>query len=418
MIRVPLSTEKAPKATRSAIFFMLMLAFCVVFSILSLEHLQSILNSVMEPLATMVDNNTHTHSKIETEKEIEKDERLLPKSLLDEIRAYRNISVEERPRPPKTPGAFLHVGKAGGSTLCQVHAYSFHSFVLKGKKPNTINGTAIENYFGTLTTYIHTPDFQKWEASMQQNTNPTYYPDYSFYVANLRDPLSKLLSTLTYMHPANGFDGVKSRSTRNACKAYFQCFPTVESFSEHLGDDPLNFNYPFEPTENPFGKNATTCRDLARASMANKVQFCVDHLLWNTKGILEGIPGWKNGPDTSANSTLNGGKPRSFFAIRSEHMDRDFLDVNKILGDPHPVLLKDLGTPRLRVQSANKAVTKAITDQGRSRLCQALLPEYKAYFLALSRAINLTPRDRQVSLELSRSNCPTLDWLQSHSDFI
>ena len=39
-----------------------------------------------------------------------------PSSLLDEIRAYYgNISIAERPRPPKTLGAFLHVGKAGGT---------------------------------------------------------------------------------------------------------------------------------------------------------------------------------------------------------------------------------------------------------------------------------------------------------------
>ena len=57
--------------------------------------------------------------------------RSLSSNVLDEIQAYLSIDVTQRLLPPNTPGAFLHVGKAGGSTLCSVHPLSFHSFVLK-----------------------------------------------------------------------------------------------------------------------------------------------------------------------------------------------------------------------------------------------------------------------------------------------
>ena len=343
-------------------------------------------------------------------------------SLLDEIRDYQNTSFAERPRPPNTPGAFLHVGKAGGSTLCKAHARPAHSF----RKPwlldaRTINGERIVNYFGTLTTYIHTPDFGKLKVSKEQNSRIRYFPDYSFYVANLRDPLSKLLSAFTYLHPKNGFAGIHSRDVKKSCREYFKCFPTLESFATQIGDDPLIFDYPFGVRENPFGQNGisgTNCTDLARASMANKVEFCVVHLYWNTKSILEIIPGWhQDGLSAGTNDSSKVKRQKTFLAIRSEHMNEDFFHVNKVLGDPHPVLLNELTSKKGRVQSANATVTKDISDLGRSRLCKALLPEYKTYFLAVSRAINLTPQDRQQSLELSRKNCPTLDWLRNHDDF-
>ena len=210
-----------------------------------------------------------------------------------------------------------------------------------------------------------------------------------------------------------------------------------------VGDDPTNFDYPYGPRED----GTDNCTSLARATMASKVQLCSEHAYWSTKTILERIPGWNTNDTpskkrrhgrrtltTSANTAFhnqsniattsiisntssgNSSPPFFFLAIRTEHMNEDFLMVNRLLGDPHPVLLKDAGVRYGRVQAKYK-VSKNVTDIGRTRLCNALLPEYKVYFKALSRAINLTPRDRQNSLELSRTHCPELDWL-FRNDFV
>jgi hypothetical protein len=336
----------------------------------------------------------------------EDNSRSLPTNVLDEIQAYLSFNVTKRPFPPNTPGAWLHVGKAGGSTLCQVHPTAYHSFVLKYyKKTMPAQRMKFDNYFGATTTYIHTPDFDKLRKQGQ------YYPEYSFYIANIRDPFSKLVSQFTYAHFKNGLEGMARNVVRHRCKHYFQCFPTLESFATFVGDDPLAFEYPYNPMEN-FNRTKTNCTDLARASMANKVEYCVSHLYWNTKTILEKVPGWKDWLSLTLlnHSNSSNNKPLHFFAIRTEHMDRDFKKVNELLGDPHPVLLKELGQGKARVQAVNK-VEKNVTTVGRRRLCKALLPEYKVYLEALSRSINLSPRDRQKSLELSRTNCPELDWL-------
>lgn len=416
--------------TRHAVRTMVVLLFLSVFSLgttIFSKNLESVMKSALEPKLKKGVDDSYVSAVKTRNKTSEPNETQSLKNLLDEIRDYQNIPFTERPLPPNTPGAFLHVGKAGGSTLAQIHAFPVHRSygAISFQNATTINpnGTPT-NYFGTLTTYIHTPDFhvlqEAKQASKNQISNTPYYPDYSFYVASLRDPLSRLLSVFTVSHPKNrsrrrvpGGGGPRIRKARE--KYFGQCFPTLEAFATHIGDDPFDFYYPFGPTEIP---SALNCSDLARASMANKLAFLSDHLYWSTKSILEMIPGWQYNLNASTNNSSREERPRAFFAVRTENMNQDFFNLNKALGDPHPVLLDELVVKYARVQTANTTVTKEISDLGKSRLCKALLPEYKTYFLALSRAINLTPRNLQESLELSRRNCPTLDWLHSHDNFI
>jgi hypothetical protein len=63
------------------------------------------------------------------------------------------LSTNEQPlRPPHTPGAFIHVGKTGGSTLSGYLMNGCHSFVPKpcgGPSRNIMN----ESYISKTTTY-------------------------------------------------------------------------------------------------------------------------------------------------------------------------------------------------------------------------------------------------------------------------
>ena len=124
-------------------------------------------------------------------------------------------------------------------------------------------------------------------------------------------------------------------------------------------------------------------------------------MYWNIKTILERIPGW---------DTNNSSSSSPLMVIRSEHNNKDFLTINKILGDPNPVDLDAAGAKNGRVQSLLQ-VTKNISSIGRRRLCWALLPEYKVYVEALSRSINLSDQDKLVSLRFSQRMCPDLTWL-------
>jgi hypothetical protein len=59
------------------------------------------------------------------------------------------LSTNDPPLPPHTPGAFIHVGKTGGSTLSLYQKNACHSFVRKPCRRNPAN----ESYIFKTTTY-------------------------------------------------------------------------------------------------------------------------------------------------------------------------------------------------------------------------------------------------------------------------
>ena len=315
----------------------------------------------------------------------------LPIHVREKIQAYMNIPVTKRPLPPKTPGLYLHVGKAGGSTLSSVLRNACHSFVpkpCKDKKGRT-KDLANETYMSMLTTYMHTPDFPLLgKKKLLGKLKP--YKKFAFYIASVRDPLSKFQSVFTYTHPANGQENVVKPKKFAPC--YNDCFPSLERFAELVGDNPKDFDYPYPKSE----LVTTNCSDLAMATMAGVSQGCSVHPYWNMKRIFERIPGWQDSQS-----------PPTFMVIRTEHMSEDFSNINKLLGELHPGNLTNKKKREVKVYEVGKNVTSV----GRRRLCFALLDEYKVYIKALSIAINLSEQERWSSLQLSQQNCPDLPWL-------
>lgn len=129
------------------------------------------------------------------------------------------------PKPPHTPGAFIHVGKTGGSTLSSQLRNGCHSWV---NKPCSQFPITNESRLSIFTTYYHTPDFH-WIAKRQYH--------YDFYVWTLRDPFSRLLSAFTYQHPRNmghaKDDKYWARFVRRSIPA-FSCFPTLVRENETI----------------------------------------------------------------------------------------------------------------------------------------------------------------------------------------
>ena len=333
----------------------------------------------------------------------------LTRTIRDNIHAFMNRTIQQRPLPPDTPGAFLHVGKAGGSTVSLVLQNGCHSFVRKpcARRQHWEDGTRNETYVGALTTYIHTPDFHRVGQTPQ-------YSNFDFYVIMIRDPFSRFLSAFTYMHPGNSFVGIGNRKViREPLRKFFSCFPSLERFTELVGDRPMDFDYPVHNDT----IHTHNCTNLARAAMANQVKKIV-HFYWNTNTILERIPGWNNNGSSSFNSSRP--TPPPLMAIRTEYASQDFFTANSVLGDPHPLDLYAAGAAGAinnRVQPLVLNVSKNISSVGRRRLCKALRPEYKSYITALARAINLSDQDRQNSLKLSQQTCPDNVWL-SQQNFI
>ena len=288
-------------------------------------------------------------------------------------------------RPPHTPGAFIHIGKTGGSTLCSIMQNACHSWIPKPCRGKDIRG--IHSHISKLTTYFHVPDFTKLEAHQR----------YHFYVVSTRDPFSRTLSAFTFMHPKNR-EVVREPRDKGFNK-FFDCFDSLESFALALGEKSIGLNdnhtipidYPFPPHVT----NTSNCEQLARASMDNRVTSA-QHFYWDTKGIFKYLPPKFYSTNTTA-----------ILVVRNEAMWDDWTTANQFLGQTQ-VSTFPLTNSR-NYSHLVLPVTKKVSDTGRTRLCWSLIPEYKVYLVLLSRADNLTPKQVQESLAIAQKNCPMLE---------
>jgi hypothetical protein len=72
-------------------------------------------------------------------------------TIREEVETY--LTRKQPALPPETPGAFIHVGKTGGSTLCRHLKFCCHSFVPKPcPTPNKFK-LLNESYISKTTTY-------------------------------------------------------------------------------------------------------------------------------------------------------------------------------------------------------------------------------------------------------------------------
>jgi hypothetical protein len=273
---------------------------------------------------------------------------------------------------PETPGAYIHIGKTGGSTISSQLRNGCHSWLKKpcGAIPDN------ESHVSLLTTYYHTPDFDKLSNR-----------SHDFYVIGLRDPFDRLLSTYAYQHPRN----IRRRNDAAIVKgiryfvAMYSCFPTLERFAELVGTEPTLYEYP-----NASEMNRTNCTNLAKAVINQRVRFS-DHFYWSMKRI-HGLLG----------SQMNSS---TIFAVRNENLWGDWVSTNEYIGQ------NNVSTPNIRVRDHRNMklpVPKKVSIAGRRNLCIALKPDYDAYLDFLRLAKNLDETERASSLKVANRNCPWL----------
>jgi hypothetical protein len=178
----------------------------------------------------------------------------------------------------------------------------------------------------------------------------------------------------------------------------FKCFPTLEIFTEFIGDDPDAFNYTVPITSREV--DSSNCTNLARAIMKNKVPAS-EHFYWDLKTIMSKVLQMLD-------------KKVPILMIRTEHIWEDWTSTNLYLGQSPPIATFPEGERRKDfISGQTPKVTKDISDKGRERLCRALKENYRVYLRVIYRSVNLTPEEKQDSLALARKNCPSLE-LRSH----
>ena len=312
--------------------------------------------------------------------------------------------------PPNRLGAFVHVGKAGGSTLSALLKFGCHSFALQKCDGRYLpNETAVSK----LVTYYHTPDFMNKKL---------YHSHYEFYLFSLRDPMARAISVYCYEHPYNTYveqnpeayaklltnfnssEAVfaykreqwknmhtrfpKQRKINNYLKLY-DCFPDLETYANLL-DNVDNFT---SGEWEGFAEKGD-CENVAKLTMHHGAPSAIQHQHWDLSLIING-----GDRDYLANKTV--------LVVRTEHQNDDWVGANQYLGQEGTI---SEPTHKLRDSSAiDFPIKKDLSEEGRKKLCMALNGEYKIYLKVLAEAVNLSLGDKYDSLQHSRTNCPWLN---------
>lgn len=103
-------------------------------------------------------------------------------------------------------------------------------------------------------------------------------------------------------------------------------------------------------------------------------------------------------------------KAKTIYVLRQERLWEDWTTVNQMLGQREPVVIPSGEESNERnISGLELPVSRAVSNEGRKKLCKALETEYIAYFSLLARASNLDTSDLEYCRQVAEKNCPNLD---------
>ncbi len=311
--------------------------------------------------------------------------------------------------PPQTPGAFLHIGKTGGSTLSFQLRNGCHSFMEKPCKNETELPSSQESVISKLTSYFHIPDFDNGRLFRSNNEN-----DYQFFVITIRDPLSRWISTYHQLHPyrlnSDKLNKWKDKEWHTKYKRYknyvpslkklqnknniYACFETLEEYAQLLSNF-TNFNM-MKDEVHAENLREQDCDVQAKATFYHIRLESIYLFVYDLRQVLSMIQ--KNL------------REKIILSVRTEFLWTDWATANRWLGDDSVGIVKTgQKIDERNSTKVNSPVKMDLSDQGRKNLCLALESEYHLYFKVLQLSVNLGPKDREASLAIARKNCPWLD---------
>jgi hypothetical protein len=286
-------------------------------------------------------------------------------------------------------GAFIHMGKTGGSSLSLLLRNGCHSFL-----PHPCRKVERESMASKkIESYYHVPDF----AFLPQS-------HHDFYFITTRDPFDRSISAFAFEHflnrearndePFDEYHFIEKHVRLRYEKAY-NCFSTLERFVSFLEGESTDFFYPYK--EHVI--KSESCKDFARAAFHGKVRL-FNHFYFSYARIFEFVPDAER---------------QIFYITRQEHLWDDWTRINQMLGQKEEVYVPDDESRNVRNSTQmevehNLPVSRDLSARGAIILCRALESEYKRFFWFLENAQNLSPVHVEQAKGYARTKCPELNF--------
>ena len=279
---------------------------------------------------------------------------------------------------------FIHVGKAGGTSLiCHIRG------AIKW-------GVNCPGYNDTLETI---PDFPGNESESAISTQVSCYTHYDYRLncldnptlaINIRNPIRRIASWFYYEHLENSAARWGFRSVTCGQQMVYKCYRHINELAEHgLAGPRLPPTTMLHVTTDPTEEE---CRHWAWAAVQGTAPASF-HNVWNydwyARAALDPVGYGLEDP-----------KNKEILAFRAEHVDQDWTTIDRMLGGTGEV-------PRqmhLNSDHDNMLYNTTISAKGYLNLCRAMCEEVQMYKRLLFRAANLD--DDDVLTSIKELNCP------------
>ncbi|KAL7472060.1 hypothetical protein ACHAXS_012376 [Conticribra weissflogii] len=259
---------------------------------------------------------------------------------------------------------FVHVGKAGGSTIGCSLGFSLHC--------SSENQTVSDGMLPTLTAHV-------FHRAINDCVN-----DNRYYLFVVRDPLARLMSAFYYERPNIREEGVVPGSWHaRRRRFYYDCgFYIMEQFAKKglidfegnvlIGDDVVR----------------DECQTIAYEAITGRRGYLV-HWSFNYQFYFD---------------ALKGPAHDKIVVIRNEHMVEDWNSIENLMGGRNDVV-SGVNFPHDNSHKTNET-EKFLSDESRRAFCQALCNDIHAYKSILRLGKNLKPEDVKESMAELRKVCP------------
>ncbi|KAL3823882.1 hypothetical protein ACHAXA_005464 [Cyclostephanos tholiformis] len=263
---------------------------------------------------------------------------------------------------------FVHVGKAGGSTVGCMLGFNLHC--------------ESHNDIIDLLPIVTTHAFHRGINDCLD--------DAKYYLFVVRDPLARMLSAFNYERPnATDPKAHRSQGPFSRGKLYDECnFQTLEDLAQN---GLLN--------KHPNGVS-DQCRTRANKAVTGLGNY-IAHWYFNYQYYAQSVFGTKedNYTSTAPNSNTN------ILVIRNEHIVEDWNKINVIL-DGHNGVLQSSQVPRNNPTAPKIPNEKYLSDDSKAALCEVLCNEIQIYKELISKAKNLNNNDMDQSINELQQICP------------
>ncbi len=169
----------------------------------------------------------------------------------------------------------------------------------------------------------------------------------------------------------------------------YTCFQSLEDWASKLE----NFtNYEWKEWKEYHEDG--DCTSVAKSTLHHSNPWqAMGHNYWDLRAACWQIGDWSD---------------RTILTIRTEFLWQDWTSANRWLGDGGEIFTAE--TLNNSTNSEFPLKDKTLSEGARKNLCLALQEEYRLYWKMLKVSENLSDDDLARSMEISRRNCPWLDF--------